>query len=328
MDVTTLIPAFNPKFLPALLLALKHQTQPPAQVIISDDSPEQVFGQVLKGIEGSPLAQKLSLTVIPGPRKGSLNNVRHLLNVWNKQTELFHLLCDDDLIYPEFYRWHVAAQQGGFKCSVSRRWTADESGQPLGLLTEPKEVQHATSAVLGVPADFLFPSVIGRGVNWLGEISNVVMHRDLADLYLDTSFEGIRYDGLGDIGTFLRASTTSSIGFITHPLGLFRRHAEQNTENQNRRDTKQSHAAWLALALASERGGYVTHEQAWLCIRLLGRHTCSKYANERDMAPLCTSIGRLIAEEPGSVEGFLQAWDDFLDQPADAAAQPVASTAE
>lgn len=319
MNITTLIPAFKPQFLPQLLRALRHQTYRPARVIVSDDSPEQVFVSTLRGIEGTPLARELSLSVIPGPRQGGLSNVRHLLDVWGGQTELFHILCDDDLIYPDFYRWHVAAQGAGFRCTVSRRWSTDEHGQPLAMLDEPSEIRGCAQALVSVSAQQLFPAVVATHNNWLGEVSNVVMHRDLADLYRDLTFEGIAYNGLEDIGSFLRASTRHPIGLITHFLGMFRQHAEQNTANQKRRQIKMGHVAWIALALASERAGYLTRDQAQQCIVRIGQVTCAKYATEPDMAELCAAIQRLTHSQAGAVEDFLASWTHYVNTPARAA---------
>ena len=312
MKVTTLIPAFKPQFLPQLLRALRHQTVRPARVIISDDSPEQVFVSTLRGIEGTPLARELNLEVVAGPRQGGLPNVRHLLDVWAGETELFHLLCDDDLIYPDFYRWHIAAQNAGFRCTVSRRWSTDEHGQPLSMLNEPNEIVGAAQTILSISAQQLFPAIVATSNNWLGEVSNVVMHRDLADLYRDLTFEGIAYNGLEDIGSFLRASTRQPIGLITHFLGMFRQHGDQNSANQKRRQIKMGHVAWIALALAGERSGYLTREQAQHCINEIGKLTCVKYATESDMTALCAAILVLTQREPGAEDTFLRAWSRFV----------------
>lgn len=319
LKVTTLIPAFKPQFLPQLLRALRHQTYRPARVIISDDSPEQVFVSTLRGIEGTPLACELNLKVIAGPRQGGLSNVRHLLDAWSGETELFHILCDDDLIYPDFYRWHVAAQTAGFHCTVSRRWSTDEHGQPLAMLNEPDEIIRAGQTILSVSAHQLFPAIVATANNWLGEVSNVVMHRELADLYRDLSFEGIAYNGLEDIGSFLKASTRQPIGLITHFLGMFRQHADQNSANQKRHQIKMGHVAWIALALASERAGYLTRDQTQPCITQIGNITRIKYAAEPDMTKLCDAILRLVQNEPGAADEFLAGWAQFVTNPARAA---------
>lgn len=315
MEVTTLIPAFKPKFLPQLLQALSCQTCTPARVIISDDSPNQVFISALKSIEDSPLARKLHLEVVRGPQQGGLANFRHLVRLFAGRTELFHILCDDDLIYPDFYRWHVTAQRSGYPCTVSRRWTADEQGQPLAALPAPEQVQTCMQSLLSLPAKALFPAVVPHANNWLGEVSNVVMHRDLADVYEDLRFEGIPYNGLEDIGTFLRVSTRAPIGFLAQFLGMFRLNADQNTSNPGRRIIKLGHVAWLALALASERAGLVTRAQAWQCITSVGQSTLLKYAESSDMDELREAIAQLIEHKPESEARFLGAWETFVAQP-------------
>ena len=48
MKITTLVPAFKPKYLVQLLLALRHQIVKPALIIFSDDSPGQAFRSALQ----------------------------------------------------------------------------------------------------------------------------------------------------------------------------------------------------------------------------------------------------------------------------------------
>jgi hypothetical protein len=232
--------------------------------------------------------------------------------VWSGDTELFHILCDDDLIYPDFYRWHIAAQGVGHRCTISRRWTSDEAGQPLAMLHEPDEVRTAAQSLMSVPAAALFPAVVPTANNWLGEVSNVVMHRELADLYRDLAFEGIPYNGLEDIGSFLRASARQPIGLINQFLGVFRQHAQQNTANQNRRIIKQGHVAWIALAMAGERAGYLTSQQARQCIVQVGHNTVVKYAGEQDMTEVCAAIQALLENRAGAVAAFLSCWARFV----------------
>jgi hypothetical protein len=100
---------------------------------------------------------------------------------------------------------------------------------------------------------------------------------------------------------------------------MFRQHAAQNTANQKSHQIKMGHVAWIALALASERGGYLTREQAQHCIAQIGNVTRVKYAAEPDMRELCAAILRLTQNEAGAVDDFLSCWAQFVDAPARAA---------
>ena len=326
MNVTTLVPAFKPKYLPQLIHALRFQTRSPQSVIISDDSPNQAFINSLKQLQGSVLQQELNLRVIQGPQQGGLANMRHLLNAWGGETELLHFLFDDDLIYPEFYRWHIDAQRAGYQCTVSRRWMGAENGQPLGSLDEPESVRDSKKHLLGFAASDLFPATVGVCRNWLGEMSNTVFHRDMADLVQEMALDGIPYNGLEDIGCHLRASTRMPIGFITQHQGMFRRSPEQNTSNPQRRIIKLGHLAWIALAYSGVRMGYLQQEQCRRCIHLIGRAILATYGDAPDMRAFCELIPKMCMDEPGVEGQFLALWSDFVGEPVVEEAERMAGT--
>ncbi len=55
----------------------------------------------------------------------------HAIERWGGRTELVHVLMDDDLIFPSFYRDHANAITGNdLTASVSARWICTEQGLP------------------------------------------------------------------------------------------------------------------------------------------------------------------------------------------------------
>lgn len=313
MKVTTLIPAYKPKYLVELLTALRHQTVKPARIIVSDDSPDQAFIALL---EAEPLRRTiadLNVCAIPGPRSGAYNNFRNLLKVWNGETELFHLLLDDDVIYPSFYQRHLAAHAtGGTKCSISRRWTAIESGQPIRDLPVPPGVDAHPSRVLALEPSVLFRTTVGVSSNWLGEFSNAVFSADLTEMVFEPSLHGICYTGLEDLGAFLNASLRAPIGYINEHLGYFRTSAEQHSANPMGRPMKLAHLAYLGLAIAARRIGQLSEAECQRCVATLAPLVAARYGAEEDMASVGALMPDLAIGAPEAEHRFLLAWNDYL----------------
>ena len=312
LRVTTLVPAYKVKYLEELLISLQHQTVKPARIIISDDSPDQSFVREIAGDALKPVLAGLNIRVVPGPRSGAYNNFLHLLEQWNSDTELFHFLLDDDIIYPRFYESHVAAHAGGaISCSISRRWTALESGQPIGALPVPRKVAARPQRLLSIDAKEAFGSTVPRCNNWFGELSNVVLRADQAETLRDPRLGGISYTGLEDIGAFLNASLSAPIGFINDHLGYFRRSPQQNSSNMMGRPMKLAHLAWVALAIGGRRVGTMRRTQARKCFSVMGEMLTTAYTNEADMQPFLAVMPALMAAEAGAEDRFLHAWDTY-----------------
>lgn len=313
MKITTIIPAYKAKYLHDLLIALYHQTVRPERVIISDDSPDRAFHAALQSDALRAATTGMNIEVIEGPRTGAFANCRHLLKAWNGSTPLAHLLLDDDVIYPEFYERHLAVHAtGSVDCTVSRRWTALESGQPVSRLPVPEQVRrHGDRALLLAP-EFLFSTTIPTCNNWLGEVSNAVFNHDAAGLLDNPQLAGISFEGLGDIGLFLSASLKKPIGYLNEPLGYFRMNPSQNSQVRSTRDFKQGRLAWIALGLAALRLKKVEPEQAAQCFSNTGSLIMRDFAGVDDMAPFCELLPGLVRCEPTACERFLEVWQAFL----------------
>jgi hypothetical protein len=313
MSVTTLIPAFKPQYLRDLLIALKHQSLPPERIIISDDSPDRAFRAAFESEALRSATADMKVEVIDGPRAGGIANCRHLLDVWNGATPLAHLLFDDDVIYPDFYALHAAVHAtGSFDCSISRRWTALESGQPVGQLPRPDAlVQHPQRAV-PLTSDLAFALTIPGCNNWLGEFSNAVFNRDAAALLMETRLAGISYEGLGDIGLFLSASLNKPLCVINEPLGFFRMSAQQTTRQTSSHAFKLGVLAWAALAIAGRRVGKLTAEQAAQCFGIVEASIALRYADVPDMVRFGALLRELTQAEASAEERFVREWHAFI----------------
>jgi len=313
MKIATLVPAYKPKYLIELLTSLRHQTVKPDRVIFSDDSPDQAFVATLNSEPLKSMIADLNVSVVPGPRSGAYNNFLHLMKVWNGETELFHLLLDDDIIYPPFYERHLHAHASGrISCSVSRRWTATETGVPLRDLPVPAIINNNSNRILALDPGVLFATTAAISSNWLGEYSNVVLRADMADIVSDPRIESIAYTGLEDLGAFLAASLRAPVAYINDHLGYFRTSAQQNSADPMGRPMKLAHLAYLALAIAGRRIGQITQTQYESCVAGLCPVIPVRYGNEADMAPFCALMPELAKASPAAEAKFLEAWRAFV----------------
>jgi GT2 family glycosyltransferase len=132
--ITTLIPAYKPTFIDELLHSLATQTYKQFKVIVSDDSPDGIVTQVIQSKQLSQLTQQLNVTVIRGPQQGGYSNIFNLVRNYANSSDYFHILLDDDVIYPTFYETHVREhQKSNALVSVSARWNVNKQGQPFAL---------------------------------------------------------------------------------------------------------------------------------------------------------------------------------------------------
>jgi hypothetical protein len=316
MKFTTLIPAYKPKYLVELLTALRHQTVKPAKIIVSDDSSDRAFINALSAEPLRSTVADLHIEVVRGPCQGGLYNFRHLLKLYTQdpqRSELFHVLLDDDILYPRFYERHLEAHQiAQMPCVVSRRWSAQENGQPTrDNLPVPSAIGNHPQRMLALGPEILFPHLVGTSSNWLGEFSNVTFRTGMAPELDDNSLGGISFAGLEDLGAFLKVSLHGSIGYLNEYLGYFRQSANQNSANPMGRPLKLAFLAYVALAIASRKLQRLTLEQSQAAIQKASSFVLFHYGGESDMRDMCALLPALIGSEPGAEQAFLVAWEQF-----------------
>ena len=313
MRICTLIPAYKIKYVEPLLLGLQSQTVKPYRIIFSDDSPGGIFSERLLSDELAPLRSGLAIEVIQGPRTGAFDNCKHLLNVWSRESELFHLLLDDDVIFPEFYERHLIAHlSSDFSCSISRRWESNEAGQPLRGQPVPAAVANSMQRFLSLDADVAFMSTVAECKNWFGEFSNVVFRCDCSEIVLTPTIAGVSYAGLWDLGAFLAASLLRPICHIQDHLGYFRKGPDQNSAQTYSPIMKAAILAYVALAIGGRRIGKISGEQAVQCAGTIANVVNHWYATQDDMIEFRAVLPKLVLDLQGSEAEFLICWQSFL----------------
>lgn len=226
MDVTCLVPAFKHRYFEHLLISLRTQSRPPERIVISDDSPGGDFLTASRSDRLRPLIAAMPIEIVQGPRQGHHRNIEQLLTMFQKApTSHFHILNDDDMIYPEFYAHHAAVSKlHNPLCSVVRRWVANDHGVPIGFGWLPDSIAAADQAPVAVLPKMIVDRFETPGGNWLGELSFGVFRSDF--LQAPDAFcvhDGFDYTGLNDLGSFIKVSLTGTLIFSNHYLGAFRR---------------------------------------------------------------------------------------------------------
>ncbi len=320
MQFTTLIPAYKPKYLIELMACLRHQTVKPARVIVSDDSPDRTFTAMLGSEPLKSMLADLNVEVIDGPRSGGYNNFRHLFRHFSarvEHTELFHVLLDDDLIYPSFYEQHLQAHNmGTLQCVVSRRWACNELGQPIkDDLVVPTLVSDHQQRLLALSVDALFISAIAAGRNWLGEFSNATFRAEMASELIDLQLSGINCAGLEDLMAFVKASLRGPLGYINAHLGSFRQSDNQNSAQPMGRPLKLAFTAYVAMVTIGRNLGRINIEDAEAAIRRIGAFVLLHYSQQQDMAGICRALHQLVQGEWEAESEFLREWHLYAGDP-------------
>ena len=313
MDIVTLIPAFKPQFLPELLGCLRVQTRRSSRIVFSDDSPGGAYRAVLMSDGLAPLRAGLPIECVDGPRRGGYPNMLHLLDVWGGGNDLFHLLLDDDVIYPEFYERHFAAHAAArFSCTVSRRWYADEQGRPIVGQNVPPVLSITPHRLVSLDADVMFMSTAIECKNWLGEFSNAVFRAEAVPLLKRPTFGGISYAGLWDLGAFMAASLLAPVGHLQDHLGYFRTGGAGNSAKFFGPYMKAAHLGFAALCLGGRRLGRYSDAQVLQAIGILAVGMQQRYGGQQDMLPFIAFFVRLGAGDGSAEAEFVEQWHAYL----------------
>jgi hypothetical protein len=314
MKITTVVPAYKSKYLMELLTCLVQQAEPPDQVIFSDDTQTLEFAQVLLAEPVKSMVAHLNITVVEGPKRGAHANWAHGVSAWGGRTELLHILCDDDIVYPHFYQQHRRAHMAGhFSSTISRRWYANEAGQTLRLALEvPGVIENHPMRMHALDAKTLFSTNVARGANWLGEVSNTVMRAETAILVRDRQLQAISFAGLEDLGAFVCGAIEHPVCFINEHLGFFRVSPGQNSSQTMGMPLKLAHLAYIALAIIGRNQGLLSAQETQFCIEKVGSAFLWNYRDEQDVADFHEFLPNLIANSSNLEKQFLDMWGKLV----------------
>lgn len=310
--ICTLIPGYKTAYLEELLLSLSTQTYRQFKVIISDDSPNNEVTNLVKQLHLKGQLKGMAVEVVEGPKKGGFANIYHLVRNFAQQAEFFHILMDDDLIYPTFYETHIREHSRKHaNVSISARWNANESGQPCAMTmdeaTSSSFVEHFDAASI---AKALIPGCNNK----LGEFSHAVFRREAAPLLLNPTIAGISYFGLDDIGAFINAAEEFPAIWIPAPLGIFRTNPHQNTGKLTNATIKCAHYGWISLALIAEEKGWISSDEAWASVTFITNTIRVRYQNDNLGKSMLEVLDRYKQLDAAFKQAFLAVWNAYLDE--------------
>ena len=312
--ITTLIPAYKPEFLPSLFASLQSQSLRDFCVILSDDSPGLVITELLRSGKFDPQIENLNLTVVRGPGGSALKNHQYVLDAWANSTPLVHLLMDDDVIYPEFYKEHATLHaEQRLAASVSLRLLIGSGGEVLGALPLPDFVTESNRKSIEIDAHRLFASTVACNENWLGELSNMVFSAEAAICFPRPPVDGVSYFGLPDIGLLLNAARIGPIRVRREFLGGFRQHAGQTTANTQSLSLKIAHLAWVAFALQAFQDGYLDKAQTVRGIEMTIKRCLLVYRqDDPDLMLFFALVNEALGDLPRFSGRFASLWQTLL----------------
>jgi len=260
--LTTLIPAYKKEHLAEMFAGLARQTFRDFKVIVSDDSPgDEITALIRDGAFGRVTAN-LDLQVVRGPKNARLN-YQQLLDLWNFGSPYVHMQLDDDAIYPDFYRTHLAAHATGlFGVSVSRRWITHDDIRPVHGINLPRCVSDSPLLFVPVHEKDLFSSMVPTCNNWVGEFSNMVMSAAGVSRFPTPPSDGLSYYGWPDVGFLLESIQHLPMVYIRDHLGIFRQHAQQSTNRVINHSGRVSGMAWIAAALHAWQEQRISYPEA------------------------------------------------------------------
>ncbi|MEI6546451.1 MAG: hypothetical protein WCN85_05475 [Burkholderiales bacterium] len=312
--IVTLIPAYKPEYLGDLFIGLRTQKFKDFRIVLSDDSPGGEITERIRAGTYGPLARELNLLVVRGPCQGANKNIQHLIEGWADAAPLVHIHLDDDVIYPDFYRAHAHANCGSFSASVSLRWVTSPDGRPSQELPLPAFLEIDNTRIVAVSSDQMFGSTVPDCVNWLGELSNVVLSTKSARRYLDSSMSQLSYYGLGDVGLLLDVSRYAPVAVIRDHLSGFRSSAQQTSAQPQSFPVKCGHLAWIALAMAAWREERVSPKQAVQSLGIALERSARLYTGDEQIEPFFEMFEAHKGDLGSLANAFELSWSHFLER--------------
>lgn len=326
--ITTLIPAYKPEFLGDVFSGLLNQDCRDFHVVLSDDSPGRRISALIRDGHYGDAPRRLGIEVLPGPGHARLNQ-RALIDHWDGRTPFVHMHLDDDLIYPSFYRQHLAAHATGrYSTTVSRRWMSRIDLAPTQGFALPDFVE--ASPLLRVPVDArtLFHSMLPGCDNWLGEFSNMLLSAAGAAAWPRPRADGMNYLGWPDVGYLLESVQRAPVLVLREYLGVFRSHPQQTTHQPHNHGGRVSWLAWATYALHAWREGRITPEQAVRAISINVSRCLQRFG---DADPVVNRFFDLVQHEGHGLQrlhdAYLPFWAELLasDRSTAAADAPAAT---
>lgn len=283
--VSVLIPAFRPQYLDTCLASIFAQTFTDYEILIGDDSD----GGDVEAVVAKWADPRVHYERNPRRRQPGANRDFLLGRAGGKYLKF---VFDDDFLLPRSLEFLTsAADQSGAKLVFHARHIVDSAGRVLASMSPVPNGQ-----VAGVPASYLFPTMVGGRFNFIGEPSNVLIAAD-ALRAIDNAFglEHMRMRFLGDVALYVNVSHRGlPVVGIGAFLSAFRQHGTQ-TSSSTGASFSAGHFEWELFARWCTDQGHLSTEAGRVAVRL-SHEAYGPYVHE---LPELASFVALGAEPDG-----------------------------
>jgi predicted SAM-dependent methyltransferase/glycosyltransferase involved in cell wall biosynthesis len=250
--VSVLIPAYRADWFSSALQSARSQTYDNLEIIVSDDSPDDKVGDVIRK---AMTADKRIVYHRNVPPEGGLNNYLKLFALANGIYVKY--LNDDDTLAPTCIEKMLAVFDGRPDVTLvtSRRTRIDEHGKELPDIHATVPLSKEDTELEGVSCA---NALVHSRINFIGEPTTAMFRKsDLVHVqpHLMT-FGGMVGFGAGDVAIWLNLLGRGNAYYIAESLSTFRVHSGQ------RQNEPAVHAAgrqsWQGFRFHGQRLGLVS----------------------------------------------------------------------
>ena len=246
----------RPEYFRAALESALAQTYPNIEIIVGDFGTDDRTQQLVQGY----LADRRIRYV-----RGAVSPREEHNKIFNPLAEFFQWLMDDDILLPDKLTLMVDAflRHPNVTLVTSQRGVIDADGHYTGLWGIPIPLRGSYELLSGADVG---RAVLTKGVNFLGEPS-IVLYKRMSAVQFPKTPEERGYDALGDIVAWLSFLEHGDCAIFTRPLGLFRRHANQ--ESKNAANYISAILEWKRLMDEYRGGCFLTEEDYHMGLQML-----------------------------------------------------------
>ncbi|WP_010496800.1 glycosyltransferase [Paenibacillus elgii] len=252
--VSILIPTYNrPHYLELALKSALAQTYKHIEIIISDDSPDEISRKVIE-----PYLEKFPYVKYCKNQKDRWGgNFQNLLDL--ATGEYIAFLADDDLFHPNKVT-RMAFYLSQFKevtLVTSHRQLIDENGEELPPIPATNKLFDKDTFIDGIE---LGNYVLSNCLNIIGEASTAMFRKK--DLTEPISYYKGKSSVMGDISTWFCLLSKGKAVYISETLNYFRIHQQQEGQKTNK-VLIPAIKDWLTLIENSREDGFLLDDKKY-----------------------------------------------------------------
>lgn len=223
VTVSILIPAFKSTYLKKALDSAVAQTFDDVEILVGDDTPHGDLERITSQYNNPKIKYW---------HHGFQDGARNCKALWEKSSgQYIKWLYDDDLLMPTSVESLVAALRTYPQAAFAFHERV--------MIDENDTITHRPPRLLGdgqvslLDRAFLVQNLIGKSHNFIGEPSNILLNKSLADLSRRQFYKSWKLQFLSDVGSYLNMTENAPLVAVGGYLGAFRRHGNQASDTSS-----------------------------------------------------------------------------------------------